>query len=68
MAPKYTNSKGRTVAGTAAMLHTISQNGGWDKHHEKVITEFIRRNTKELQTLLAPEQRRSNVTPLRKVR
>ncbi|SKB13716.1 hypothetical protein PL11201_530046 [Planktothrix sp. PCC 11201] len=41
MAPKYTNKNGKTVAGSAAWAHEISQNGGWDAHHEKILTEGI---------------------------
>lgn len=41
MAPKYTNKNGKTVAGTAAWIHEISQNGGWDAHHQKILTEGI---------------------------
>jgi len=69
MPPRFTNNNGKTVAGAAAWLHTISQNGGWDKHHEKVISEFVRKNMKGLQSLLTPEQRQSSTArPLRKVK
>ena len=59
--PSYKNEDGKTVAGTAAWLHVISQNGGWTPHHEDVLEEgikkFVRQSVKNSQILKPEEQR-----------
>jgi hypothetical protein len=57
----YVNKDGKKVCGTAAELHIISQNGGWELHHEQFATETIEKFVKkEVRTsqLLKPEEQR----------
>jgi ABC-type Fe2+-enterobactin transport system substrate-binding protein len=59
--PSYTNENGKTVSGSAAWLHVISQNGGWTPHHEEyaedVLKKFARHSAQSSQVLKPEEQR-----------
>ena len=35
------NEKEKWIHGGAAWTYTISQNGGWDAHHKKIVREAI---------------------------
>lgn len=39
---------GRPLYGTAAQLHKISKEGGWDAYHEKVVNRVTQKVTKEV--------------------
>lgn len=39
---------GRVLYGTAAQLHKISKEGGWDKYHEKLVEKISKKVTKEV--------------------
>ena len=45
----------RVLHGTAAQLHKISKEGGWDAYHEKIVEKVTKKVTKEvLKELNAP--------------
>ena len=37
----YNHEKGKTIAGTAALLHVIKEDGGLEAHYEKVVHQTI---------------------------
>lgn len=38
----------KVLYGTAAQLHKISQEGGWDLYHEKIVEKITQKVTKEV--------------------
>ena len=37
----YDHEKGKTIAGTAALLHVIKEDGGLEAHYDKVVRRAI---------------------------